>query len=439
MRNRKLIYLIVGGLILAGLGLGGWRYVALHPQTVQQLSTAVAPPNPAGPVLVSGFIEADEVAVASELGGHLTALPVEVGQEVQRGAVLAELDRSVAEAELNVARAKVKAAQATVAWLKAGPSAANVRQAQAAVTLAEAYRDQAYQTWQDAKVLVYQQQTLDLQITQAQAQVAVSQARLAAAAASKDAVVIAKDKFEKDVQEARDRWGSRFPEPGNPFLNQFWLGWIGVNAADASYQGAQTLLDNLKAEKNWPVAQIAQLHAAEAAYQASLGAVAQAQARLDDLRAGATVEQIAAGEAQVLVAQAQVAAVEAQIKKLTIYAPVTGVVQERTVYTGELAAPGATLLTLADLDHLSLVVYVPETRLNAVRVGQAVKVQVDSFPQRTFAGEIVRIADQADFIPDRAQANEERVTLVFAVKIHLLNPEHLLKPGMPADVRLEQK
>ena len=218
-----------------------------------------------------------------------------------------------------------------------------------------------------------------------------------------------------------------------------WLGWVGVNSADASYQGAVALLNNLKAEKSWPVAQIAQMHAAEAAYKAALEGVTQAQARVSDLRAGAAAEQIAAGEAQVGVAEAQVLAIQAELKKLTVAAPSDGVVLERTVYTGELAAPGVTLLTLADLDKVSLVVYIPEAKLNAVRLGQKVNVQVDSFPNQTFEGEVVRIADQAEFIPDRVQAYEERVALVFAVKIRLLNSEHLLKPGMPADVPLEPK
>jgi len=157
---------------------------------------------------------------------------------------------------------------------------------------------------------------------------------------------------------------------------------------------------------------------------------------LNDLRAGATVEQIGAAEAQVRVAEAQVSATEAKMKKLTIMAPITGVVLERTVYTNELAAPSATLVTLADLDKLSLVVYVPENKLNEVQVGQKVSVQVDSFPGRSFAGVIVNIADKADYIPDRVLSPEDRVSLVFAVKVSLANPGHLLKPGMPADMPL---
>jgi HlyD family secretion protein len=95
-------------------------------------------------------------------------------------------------------------------------------------------------------------------------------------------------------------------------------------------------------------------------------------------------------------------------------------------------------MTLADLEAVSLVVYVPETKLNTVRVGQTVAVQTDSFPGQTFAGQIIRIADQAEFIPDKVQTSEQRVALVYAVKVHLPNADRRLKPGMAADITLGQ-
>lgn len=430
--------------MLAGAAYGGWRYLSANPQampkTVGQISTAVAAPNAAGskagPLVVSGFIEAEQIDVASPIGGRITALPVEEGQAVISGTQVVSLDQSVAEANLAVAQAKVQVARAALAQVKAGPRAELVAEAQAAVGLAEAYRDQAYQSWQDAKMLVGQQQTLDLQITQAQAQVAQAQAKLDAAAANKTAVEIAKNKVDEDLASASKKG---YPTPGNPLLNQWWRGWVNVNAADAGYQGAVTLVNSLQAQKNDPVAQLAQLHTAEATYQASLAAVTQAQARLRDLQAGATEEQINAAAAQVAVAQAQVAADQTDIDKLTIRAPANGLVLDRPVYTDEVAAPGATLFTLADLDQVSLVVYLPENRLDLVRLGQSVNVRVDSFPNQTFAGQVVHIAEQADYIPDKVQSYEDRITLVFAVKISLLNAQHLLKPGMPADVTLEPK
>jgi HlyD family secretion protein len=440
MRNRNRVLIVIGVIILAGAAYGGWRYESANPQAVPkavgEISTAVAPPSAAGPLVVSGFIEADEIQVAAPVGGRITLLPVEEGQEVISGSQVVQLDSSVAAANLAVAQAKVAAAQAALAQVKAGPRAEIVAQAQAAVMLAEAYRDQAHQSWQDAKMLVSQQQTLDLQLTQAQGQVAADQAKLAAATANKNAVEIAKDKVDQDLAAASKKG---YSTPGNPLLNQWWRSWVGLNAADATYQGALSLVNTLQAQRNNPVDQVAQMHAADAAYHASLAAVSQAQARLKDVQAGATVEQVNAAAAQVAVAEAQAAADQTDLQKLTIVAPANGLVLQRTVYTGEVAAPGATLLTLADLDSVSLVVYLPESKLNLARLGQAVDVHVDSFPNRAFSGQVVHIADQADFIPDKVQSTEDRIALVFAVKISLPNAGHLLKPGMPADVTLGSK
>jgi len=106
------------------------------------------------------------------------------------------------------------------------------------------------------------------------------------------------------------------------------------------------------------------------------------------------------------------------------------------VSAGELAAPNFSLLTIADLDQVTLTVYVPENQIGLVKVGQTVHVNVDSFPERTFSGEVVHIASRAEFTPKNVQTKEERVSTVFAVKIGIPNPDHALKPGMPADAQV---
>jgi HlyD family secretion protein len=78
-------------------------------------------------------------------------------------------------------------------------------------------------------------------------------------------------------------------------------------------------------------------------------------------------------------------------------------------------------------------VYVPESRLGQVEIGQEVAVSVDSFPERTFTGAVVAIADEAEFTPRNVQTQEERVNMVFAVDVRIPNPDHALKPGLPAD------
>jgi multidrug resistance efflux pump len=98
-----------------------------------------------------------------------------------------------------------------------------------------------------------------------------------------------------------------------------------------------------------------------------------------------------------------------------------------------MAAPGAALLTLADLDQVRLVIYVPEDQIGRVHLGQPFDVSVDGFPGRVFSGRVIYTSPQAEFTPKNVQTRDARVNQVFAVKLALDNPEHALKPGMPAD------
>ena len=189
----------------------------------------------------------------------------------------------------------------------------------------------------------------------------------------------------------------------------------------------------MSTERDNPQEMTAQVAAAEAQYRAAEAAVQMAQAQLDALRAGATAEEIAVVEAQVEQARAALGGLALLRDKLTIVAPVGGQVLERGSHEGELAVPGATLLTLGDLDEVTLTIYVPEDRLGQVLVGQPVEVRVDSFPERTFTGTVVAIANEAEFTPRNVQTQEERVNMVFAVDVRIPNPDHALKPGLPAD------
>jgi HlyD family secretion protein len=128
-----------------------------------------------------------------------------------------------------------------------------------------------------------------------------------------------------------------------------------------------------------------------------------------------------------------------QIDKTTLRAPIGGVVTSRSTHQGEAALAGATLLTIANLDEVKLTIYVPEDELGRVYLGQQVGVQVDSFPGRVFTGTISYISQQAEFTPKNVQTEKERVNMVFAVRVRLPNPAHLLKPGMPADAVLGGK
>jgi multidrug resistance efflux pump len=92
---------------------------------------------------------------------------------------------------------------------------------------------------------------------------------------------------------------------------------------------------------------------------------------------------------------------------------------------------------LANLDEVTLVIYIPENRIGQIQIGQPVEVSVDSFPGEVFTGRVATIAGEAEFTPRNVQTQEERVNLVFAVKVVIPNPDYALKPGMPADVVIQ--
>ncbi|HOO70185.1 MAG TPA: efflux RND transporter periplasmic adaptor subunit [Spirochaetota bacterium] len=131
----------------------------------------------------------------------------------------------------------------------------------------------------------------------------------------------------------------------------------------------------------------------------------------------------------------------ATIEQAVIISPISGTVLERNLETGELAFPGTPILTIADLTRPWIKIYVQEKRLGRVKLGQKALVSVDSFPDREFPGKVVSISNRAEFTPKTIQTREERVKLVFAVKIALENKDQSLKPGMPADavIILEDK
>jgi len=120
-------------------------------------------------------------------------------------------------------------------------------------------------------------------------------------------------------------------------------------------------------------------------------------------------------------------------------APFNGVVLVRQAELGEVASPGAPIVTLADLDHIWLRVYLPETDLGKVHWGQDVDVRTDTYPGKTYRGHISVIASDAEFTPKSVQTEKERVTLVYRIKVDVENPNHELKPGMPADAYIKLK
>jgi HlyD family secretion protein len=145
---------------------------------------------------------------------------------------------------------------------------------------------------------------------------------------------------------------------------------------------------------------------------------------------------VAAAERQVEQTQASLEVIEVQLSKLGISSPVSGVVAAQDFEVGEMAQPGASILTITALEEVTLTAYVPESKIGLVKLGQEAQVSVDSYPGETFPGEVAYISPRAMFTPKNIQLKEEREKMVFAVKIKLGNPEQKLKPGMPADANI---
>ena len=133
------------------------------------------------------------------------------------------------------------------------------------------------------------------------------------------------------------------------------------------------------------------------------------------------------------VARAGYGQINAAIENAVIACPIDGVVISRNLEVGEVAFPGAAILTVADLKEAWIRIYVNEVNMGLVKPGQRAVITVDSYPGKEFSGRVVTISNRAEFTPKTIQTKEERVKLMFAVKIAVPNPDLLLKPGMPAD------
>jgi HlyD family secretion protein len=152
---------------------------------------------------------------------------------------------------------------------------------------------------------------------------------------------------------------------------------------------------------------------------------------------GTRKEEIDVRRANLQLAQEHLEMAQVNLSYTVLSAPVSGVVLVRQAELGEVVAPGTPVVTIADLDHLWMRGYINETDLGRVRWGQPATVRTDTYPDKEYHGRVSFIASQAEFTPKSVETYKERVTLVYRVKIDLENPNHELKPGMPAEAIIE--
>ena len=419
-----------------------------------------ARPQPLPPLTASGTLEAEHVAVAAELGGRVDEVRVAEGDTVRAGQVLFVLDDAWLQAQYDQAQAALDAARARQALAEA-----QVRVAQAQYDLT---RQQAHQAAAEARLQTWfadAPDPFDLPLwyfTRTE--------RLAAAQAEVDAAQAAWQEAQDNLTHLQDTLVAADLRAAEEALAQ----------ARAELQIAQAVLDQAQAQDDDALQDQAQKrydaarHALEAA-QAEYDRILTQQQAQDLLEARAQVAvarerydaaldrqyalqwgddapqvrlaraQLAQAEAAVQQAQAAVAqaeanvrAIEVQMDQSIVRAPVAGVVTARHVREGEVIRPGVAVLTLGQLDRLTITVYIPEDRVGDLRLGQRATLTVDSFPNETFYATIIRIADKAEYTPRNVQTVEGRKIMVFAVELRVEDPSGRLKPGMPADVTFEE-
>jgi multidrug resistance efflux pump len=172
------------------------------------------------------------------------------------------------------------------------------------------------------------------------------------------------------------------------------------------------------------------LRAADARYK-------QAEAAAVLARKGFRREDIEASRGRLAEAQGHVAELDARLREAELMAPADAVVEVVSVRPGDLVPAGRIVMTMLESSQLWVKVYVPETELAHVRLGQQAAVRVDSFGGRAFAGHVGQIASEAEFLPRNVQTKSDREHEVFGVKVYVDNAQQVLKSGMSATVRLE--
>ncbi len=335
------------------------------------------PTGPAATIEASGRIEGDDIAVGSKISGRLERLFVAEGDRVARGQLIAMLSAADLAAAVRQAEAQVETAAAQVLQARSNVSVLEAQLYQAATSIALV----------DAQMRAQEQQ----------ARAALAEALAAEAQARRDLA----------RAESLERSGA---------------------LARADVEVAATRLESASA-------QVAAAHG----QVAMAGAGALDVTRLTQQRetVGRQLDvarkALAAAQSQYQAAAAARDVQRAQFGETRVYAPLSGVVVTKVANAGEVVQAGSPIVVVVDLRALWLKVYVPEPQIGKIRLGDPARVYVDAFPGRPFSAKVSEVNDQAEFTPKDVQTREERVKLVFAVKLAVENPDGLLKPGMPAD------
>ena len=427
----------------------------------------------------SGVIEATAIVIAPEIGGKILEIAVDEGDTVSADELLFTLEGDLLEAQLNAANAALNSAHAAQATAQAGLDAAKVQYNLALDTALTADEINRTTDWRIAAPGRFDQPawyfTQAEQFAAAQYEVDDAEADLAAAQNAFSELALDADSTDflaAEIKLANAR--ATYLVARDVYSRSQATSDHNLNKSDPNYDKRDNQDDDIDEVIDAAIDVLDQskrmLDTAEQEYKELLGREASREVlkeraklavaherynlALDYLRslqtgvfspmvsvAKSNVAQAEAAlgqsEKAVEQARAEITLLETQMKKLVTRAPINGVVLTRSIEIGEILQPGLAAMTIAPLDELTVVVYIPEDRYGEVNLGDSATLMVDSFPEKSFAATVIRIADQAEYTPRNVQTKEERQTTVYAVKLSVNNKDGKLKPGMPTDLIFE--
>jgi HlyD family secretion protein len=405
----------------------------------------------------SGTISAQSVNIAPEIGGKITEIYVSEGQAVDAGESLFSVNDDIIQSQFEQASAAVDSAQAALETSNAQLTSVKI---QHQLTLQNARLQSGEATaneWRinpstsfDVPVWYF---TRGEKITTAEGQVEIASAELEKQKTALGEVLADNDNgnfiaLEKELITAQNAF--LVAKEARDAISRALENEEIKDAAEDAFDLSETILESVQKRydqalstedaKNVLEAR-GKVGAAQALYDAAINQLLTHYIGDDSLQvqaASAAVDlankNVVQAKTGLIQAEAALETVKIQLDKTQVSSPISGLVLSQNLEIGELVGAGGTVMTIGNIDAVSLTVYVPEDEYGLVNLEQEVVVRVDSFPNKTYMGSVRYISDSAEFTPSNVQTVEGRKTTVFAVEIIIENTHHDLKPGMPADV-----
>jgi len=171
-------------------------------------------------------------------------------------------------------------------------------------------------------------------------------------------------------------------------------------------------------------------------YEINLARLNAAKENLQKIKNLSRPEEIKQAEANLTRTIAIVNLLKKNLNDCYVTSPSSGFITKKFIEAGETAGIMSSLFQVADLSSVEIVIYIRETELGEVKLGQKAEISIDTYPDKVYSGKVIYISPEAEFTPKNIQTKEERTKLVFAIKIKIENPNFELKDGMPADAEI---